>query len=246
MKLVPTTAAALIAGLMAAPLTLPVLAQTDPQSQSPRMDRPEDPGRTDRPPQPDRQDQPDRQNQHDRQNQPDRQNQRDRQNQHDRQDWREQRPDRGRIGALLRLNCRPNSAERLEIALVRASYRLELTEAQQPLFEELRSAALAAQASFTDVCEAAQPQHDAAPSLLERLQSRIAIDSARIEAWNAMLPALTALYDSLDETQKGMLDQGGSRRNRDVAPETPPEPPLVPDAPAPTEEPAPPAGPTQS
>jgi hypothetical protein len=109
--------------------------------------------------------------------------------------------------AFLDLVCAPDGAETLEIALVRLDHRLDLTDAQRPLFDKLKASALTAQTSFADKCAAAMPAKDAktAPDLVDRLKARIAIDTARIEALNTVLPDFEAFFDSLTDAQKANL-----------------------------------------
>lgn len=138
-------------------------------------------------------------------------------------------------GAFLDLVCSPDGAEALEVALVRLDHRLELTDAQRPLFDKLKTTALTAQTSFADKCEAARPAKDAAttPDLVDRMKARIVIDTARLEALNAVLPDFEALFDSLTDAQKASLvpdredrreifrdfrDQAPGRYLRDQAP----------------------------
>jgi hypothetical protein len=125
----------------------------------------------------------------------------------------------------LGLVCSDRGAEELEVALVRLSHRLDLTDSQQPLFDAFRTTALTTQTSFADTCAAALPDTtaDAAPDLVERLKSGIAFETARLEAMNAVLPAFEAFYGSLSEEQQASLmprrgffmqfdDRGGADR----------------------------------
>jgi hypothetical protein len=129
-------------------------------------------------------------------------------------------------GAFLDLVCAPDGAEALEIALVRLDHRLELTDTQRPLFDTFKTSALTAQTSFADKCDAAAPAKDAAtaPDLVDRLKARIAIDTARLEALNTVLPDFEALFDSLTDAQKSKLvpdrddRRGFFREFRDHAP----------------------------
>jgi hypothetical protein len=119
---------------------------------------------------------------------------------------------------IIDLVCSPQGAEELEIGFVRLSHRLELTDAQQPLFDALKTSALTAQTSFADTCAAAMPDKstDTAPDMIDRLKARIAIDTARLEALNAVLPDLEAFYDSLTDEQKANLlpDRGDRGEHR--------------------------------
>lgn len=110
-------------------------------------------------------------------------------------------------GAFLDLVCAPDGAEALEVALVRLDHRLELTDTQRPLFDALKAKALTTQTDFADKCAAARPAADATttPDLVDRMKARIAIDTARLEALNAVLPDFEALFDSLTDAQKASL-----------------------------------------
>jgi hypothetical protein len=52
----------------------------------------------------------------------------------------------------------------------------------------------------------------AAPDLVERLQTRIKVDEARIAALTNVLPSLEAFYGSLTDEQKAKLDMGAEMR----------------------------------
>jgi hypothetical protein len=110
---------------------------------------------------------------------------------------------------LMRLACSERGGEALEIAFVRLKYTLNLTPTQQPLFETLRSAALASQKSFADTCKAAT--EDGVPpgqrTLLDQLQTELALDSAKVTALSDIVPKFKALYDSLSDNQKAQLQQ---------------------------------------
>jgi hypothetical protein len=124
----------------------------------------------------------------------------------------------GRGAGMLGLVCSENGAEALEIAFVRTSHQLDLTDAQQPLFDAFKAKALTTQTSFADECQAAMPEAaaDARPDLLEGLKATIKVDEARIAALNAVLPDFEAFYASLTDEQKAALmpgrgDRGGDR-----------------------------------
>jgi hypothetical protein len=110
--------------------------------------------------------------------------------------------------------------EAVEIALVRLSHAVELTSEQQPLFDALKTSALAAAAEFTTATEGLRPtatadgETAAVPDLAQRLETRIAVDTARLAALNAVQPAFATFFDSLTDTQKTQLmpqrpDRGG-------------------------------------
>jgi hypothetical protein len=123
--------------------------------------------------------------------------------------WRGHPPMAGHHGGswLMRLACSDRGSEALEIAFVRLKYDLKLTASQQPLFETLRSAALADQKSFADTCKAAMDD-GVAPgqrTLLDRLQTELALDSAKVTALSDIVPKFKAFYDSLSDQQKAQL-----------------------------------------
>lgn len=104
---------------------------------------------------------------------------------------------------LLMLACSDRGPEALELALVKMSYRLNLTTDQQPLFDAFRTKALTTETSFADTCKASRPDRAAGrPDLLARLKSSLAMDQARLTALNDVLPDFEALYNSLSDQQK--------------------------------------------
>ena len=117
-------------------------------------------------------------------------------------------PDRGNGRGLMDLLASPRGAEALEVAIVRLSYRVNPTDAQKPLLDDLKSTALTAQKTFADAAKAAR---DAAarqgqrPDMMAMLKARVAIDTARLEAMNAVLPKLEAFMNSLSDEQKASL-----------------------------------------
>lgn len=116
----------------------------------------------------------------------------------------------GGRGGLLQLGCSEHGAERLEHVFVSLSYNLDLTAEQTPLFDALKTAALTAQTGLADVCDAAYPAtgQAKAPSIVERVETGIKLDEARIVALSDVLPELEAFYDSLTDEQKARLDGG--------------------------------------
>lgn len=101
--------------------------------------------------------------------------------------------------------------EAIEIALVRLSHRIELTAEQQPLFDALKTAALAAATDFATATEGLRPAAPAegetatAPSFTERLDNGIALQAARLAALEAVQPAATAFFESLTAEQTAAL-----------------------------------------
>ncbi len=117
----------------------------------------------------------------------------------------------GRMGGLLNLVCNERGAERLEIAFVRISHRVELTAEQLPLFEALKTAALTAQTGFSDTCAANRPapvaegQQPPPVDLLDGMQGRLAVEKAHVAALESVMPAFEAFYNSLTDEQKAQL-----------------------------------------
>lgn len=101
--------------------------------------------------------------------------------------------------------------EAVEIALVRLSHAVELTAEQQALFDTLKTDALAAAETFSTAVDGLRPAAPTAgqvadvPDFSERLENRIAIETARLAALEAVQPAATAFFDSLTDEQKAEL-----------------------------------------
>lgn len=162
-------------------------------------------------------------------------------------------PGRGGLsGGLLDFN---RGGEGIEIAIVQLSHRLTLTDAQTKLLEDFKTAALGAATTFETATEGLRPQRPAAtadatatppvaPTMTERLNNRIAMETAQLDALKAVQPSLTAFFDSLTAEQKAQLTpqrpdrngapgqgqwgKGGPRHGGPGA-----EAPAAPDAPAP-------------
>lgn len=122
---------------------------------------------------------------------------------------------RGGAG-ILGLVCSPGGAEALDVAFVRLSHRLDLTDAQQSLFDALRSKALTTQTDFADDCAAARPDRTAEdkPDMLERFKAGLAVQEARLAAMTAVLPDFEAFYASLTDEQKDSLQPRRMMRDR--------------------------------
>lgn len=134
-------------------------------------------------------------------------------------------PGRGmRPGGLFALACGERGAEALAVAFVHVEYRVKPTAEQQPLFDALKTAALAGQKSVADAC--GTPAATAAPpNLLDRMQAGLAVRTAEVAALNEVMPRFKAFYDSLTDQQKAALEprwqagramgaQPGSRMHR--------------------------------
>lgn len=118
----------------------------------------------------------------------------------------------GRSGGLFNFSCSPRSAEALEIGLVRVKYAVQPTAAQIPLFDALRTAALDSQKTFANSCTTTPAASAANPaSIVDRLQRRLDLDTARVAALGEVMPKLKAFYDSLTPEQQKALQGRGLR-----------------------------------
>lgn len=102
-------------------------------------------------------------------------------------------------------------AEAIEIAIVRLSHAIELTDAQTVLLEALKTDALAAAAAFETATADLRPAAPAAgetpvmPDMADRFDNRVALQTAHLAALEAVQPAFTAFFDSLTDEQKAAL-----------------------------------------
>ena len=111
-------------------------------------------------------------------------------------------------------------AEAIEIAIVRLSHAIEMTDEQTVLLEALKTDALAAAAAFEAATDGLRPTPQAEgesaerPDISERFDNRIALESARLDALKAVQPAFTAFFDSLTDEQKAdLIPERGDRQN---------------------------------
>ena len=114
----------------------------------------------------------------------------------------------GMLGGLLDFG---RDGENIEVALVRLSHRIELTDAQKTLLETFKTAALAAQADFATAVDAVRPAAPAAgttaerPDMVARLDQRITMEKAHVDALTAVQPSFEAFFTSLTDEQKTQL-----------------------------------------
>jgi hypothetical protein len=112
----------------------------------------------------------------------------------------------GMLGGLLDFG---RDGETIELALVRLSYRIDLTDEQKALLEDFKTAALAAQADFASTVETIRPKADAAsserPDIVARLAQRITLEKAHVDALTAVQPAFEAFFTTLTDAQKAEL-----------------------------------------
>ncbi len=117
-------------------------------------------------------------------------------------------PDGRGLGGLLGFE---HGVEGVEIALVRLSHAIEMTDEQQALFDTLRTDVLAAAETFEEAIEPLRPAAPAAgevaamPDFSERLENRIALGQAQLAALEAVQPSVAAFFDSLTDEQKAQL-----------------------------------------
>ena len=111
-------------------------------------------------------------------------------------------------------------AEAVEIALVRLSHAIDMTPEQQALFDTLKTDALAAADAFSTRIEGLRPaapaagERPAAIDIAKGIETRIAIETAHLDALKAVQPSLTAFFDSLSDDQKAELTpEHGPRGN---------------------------------
>lgn len=131
------------------------------------------------------------------------------------------RPDhRGGVsmrGGLLAMFFSERGAEAIDIAAVRLTHQLDLTEEQATLLEDLRLAALDAQADVAEVREQFAPDEEA--DLVARYAGLVAMTTAHAEALEAIQPAFEAFGASLDDTQLETL--APHHPDQSQAPQTP-------------------------
>lgn len=132
-------------------------------------------------------------------------------------------PGFGHGGGLVDMFFSDRGAEAIDIAAVRLTHLLALSDDQKALLEDLRTAALDAfedvQATREEIAPVAEDEA-ATPDLVARFAGMVAMTTARAEALETLQPTLEAFIGSLDEAQLEKLvphHPGGPR----VAPETP-------------------------
>lgn len=119
--------------------------------------------------------------------------------------------DQGRRGGFGGLFDFARGGEGIEVALVRLSHRIDLTDEQQTLLDALKTSALAAAQDFATATDSLRPtppaegEARAIPSISERLENRISLEKAQLAALEAVQPAVAAFFDSLTDAQKAQL-----------------------------------------
>jgi hypothetical protein len=128
-------------------------------------------------------------------------------------------------GDLLRFN---RGAEAIEVSLVRLSHRLDLTDEQKTLLEDLKTASLSAAGEFETATKDLRPTPPApgavadaakappAPDFSKNLDARIALGKANVAALETIKPSYDAFFSSLSDEQKAQLTP--APRDRDGRP----------------------------
>lgn len=102
-------------------------------------------------------------------------------------------------------------SEAIEIALVRLSHRIDLTDAQTGLLDTLKTSALSAADDFETATADLRPtppvegETPVMKTVPERLADRIAVEKAQLAALEAVQPSVVAFFDSLTDEQKAEL-----------------------------------------
>jgi hypothetical protein len=124
---------------------------------------------------------------------------------------------RGLGTSVLDLSCGDRGAEALEIAFVRIQYEVKPNDQQRPLFDALRTAAIADQKNYADACRAAisAMRSQANATVLDRFSARLALETARVNALNDILPKFRAFFDSLTDDQKAAFQPATRGFTRD-------------------------------
>ena len=117
---------------------------------------------------------------------------------------------RGGSGGLVRFTCNDQGSARLEKALTRVNEKLSLSDDQQLLFDDLKTAALTAQTDFADNC--VKPVKNDGSDVVDRMRTRQANMSAHLSAMESVMPELEVFFDSLTDEQKNNI--GKQRKSR--------------------------------
>jgi len=112
----------------------------------------------------------------------------------------------GDMAAHVAQMCTNHVAE-VAAKLAFAESKLELTDAQKPLFAKWRQAIMDSANKHKASCLAMAPKVEAHPTILDQQSHEEMMLAARLETLKASHPALQALYDSLNPEQRKFLDQ---------------------------------------
>ena len=121
------------------------------------------------------------------------------------------RPVRGGHG-FLNFVCSTQGAERLEKMLEITAIRLDVTDAQRPAFDDLKTAALTAQSDFAASCEPLKAEK--AENAADRLAQRTAMMELQVAGMNTVLPAFETFYETLSDEQKAQVNKFGKKKGK--------------------------------
>ncbi|VAW14292.1 hypothetical protein MNBD_ALPHA12-2024 [hydrothermal vent metagenome] len=103
----------------------------------------------------------------------------------------------------IRLVCSERGQTRIENGFDRLAQRVDLSKEQLVALENLKTAALAAQAGFSQACADFKPVKGA--DLIDRMKSRQTAIAARLIGMQSVMPTLEIFFDSLSDQQKAQL-----------------------------------------
>lgn len=111
--------------------------------------------------------------------------------------------------------CRGNPAEMADLMMVRLEYRVKPTEAQNPAFQDLKTAVKSAADIVAAACPAKANQsaegEEEQPAPRKDVMARLADSetqlTAALEGLRIVRPAVEKLYASLDEAQKTAVSE---------------------------------------
>jgi hypothetical protein len=125
--------------------------------------------------------------------------------------------DHGRFN-LAQFTCAPRAVDRMERRFNGLAERLNLSAEQKTLYTTFTTSALTAQTTLADKCAELRPAPTAdksapkqRPDLIQRMESQLKFDEARLAAMTAVMPDFKAFYTSLSDDQKGNLFQRGGK-----------------------------------
>ena len=87
--------------------------------------------------------------------------------------------------------------------------KLDLTEAQRPLWAKWKQASLDGATKHRSVCQDVAPKGDTLPPAPDHEAMMEKMLTAKLQTLQATRPALVALYDALTPEQKAAFDQAG-------------------------------------
>jgi len=126
----------------------------------------------------------------------------------DRQGKGQFRPMRGGHGFLGSI-CSTEGADRLDKMLEIMAIRIDLTDAQRPAFDDLKTAALTAQTDFAESCA---PLKDQKPeNAADQMKHRAAMMELQLASMNTVMPAFETFFENLSDEQKTQINKIGGQ-----------------------------------